>query len=68
MDFEGIVIFSDFSCVLGDGPYAIRTRLCSPNTLFFSGACPWCSSARKAKNVYFEGLGRTFGSEGVPRE
>ena len=34
MDFEGIVIFSDFLSVLGEGSYAICIRLCSPNTLF----------------------------------
>ena len=34
MDVEGIVIFTDFLAVVGEGSYAIRTRLCSPNTLF----------------------------------
>ena len=46
---------------------AAPSLLCLPGAASFSGACPWCSPARKPKIVNFGGLGRTFGSKGVPR-
>ena len=67
VDFEGIVIFIDFLSVLGEGSYAIRTRLCSPNTLFSFRIFSQKQFLWPPILKHFGGLGRTFGSKGVPR-